>query len=159
MPNPALPALEVEGYELVKHELQNPPADVYFEAYRVHLDNNYVVQIVRSSGSEQLGVPASAGWDEGKWEVNFMRPVPEGDIREALFGQEYEVAEDLNDLTNDVVDDFPLVSNAEPEDVQRILDEVATRPTYERPVATNSDLDQLFATLFGGTLDEEPAGE
>lgn len=144
-------APEFDGYTTVTDERNGSdviPEGATFEAYRWELPNNYTVQVCRSTGIP--GNEDTKGYDEGLWEVNFMKPLPASDVRQ-LFGQTREIAEELNYLCNDEVEGFPLYSGANEAKIKEILDEVSTKPTYEVPQADEADpdLDALFASIFG----------
>lgn len=142
----------IDGYEAVadpRNEFPKPEGAA-FEGYRYAVANGYTVMVVRAKG---LGPADTAGYDEGLWEVNFVRPLPEKDIRRA-FGQENEVATEFNELCNDEIEGFPLYSSADEAKVAELVAAVAAAPTYTPAEPEDgvefADLDALFGALFGG---------
>lgn len=156
MPDPATFApFEVHSYEAVEDPRDIIHDDIPFESYRVVLPNNYGVSFARTPGKPEEDYPASVGYENGHWEASLMRPLPANDVRR-MFGQEYEVAEDLDDLTTHEVDGWKVVGDLDNAGIQALLDTVAERPTYEVPEGEGqAEFSELLAAIFGLGADDE----
>lgn len=156
MPNPAtFEPFAVHSYEVVTDDRDTVLDGVPFEQHRVTLPNGYQVAFTRTPGRPDEGHQGTKGYDEGRWEAALLRPLPENDVRR-IFGLENEPAEELNDLTNDEIDSWRVVSNLDNAGAQALLDTIAERPAPVPPplaegveFATADDMDAFFASLFG----------
>lgn len=137
MPNPAtFEPLRLTNYSAEKDEFAYAPEGKHLEHYTVRLPNGYAVALCRAEDLTDVlpGLQEAVGYQDGLWEASLMRPAT-GLAK--VFGQEFEVAEELNDLTTDTVVDesnvagggeWRVIGNLDNAGIDALLDTIAERP-------------------------------
>lgn len=112
-----------------------------FEHAHITLPNGYVISVARTNIDPEH---VSIGFEDGLWEAALMKP--NTSPLAALFGETFEPATELDDLTNADVEGFKLVGNLDNAGINTLAATVAGRPAPE--AAPTPETDDFLAKLF-----------